>query len=56
MASKYTVKELTVMTTNSLPSMAKPITITLIAKRITKIISWPFTHRYSAPIWLALRL
>jgi thiosulfate dehydrogenase [quinone] large subunit len=21
-----------------------------------KIISWPFTHRYSAPIWLALRL
>jgi thiosulfate dehydrogenase [quinone] large subunit len=44
------------MTTNSLPSMARPITITFVAKRIRKIINWPFTHRYSAPIWLALRL
>ena len=44
------------MTTKSLPSMARPTTITFVAKRITKIINWPFTHRYSAPIWLALRL
>jgi thiosulfate dehydrogenase [quinone] large subunit len=28
----------------------------LAAKRLIKIASWPFNHRYSAPIWLALRL
>ncbi len=44
------------MTTNSHASMAQPTTMAYVAKRIQKTISWPFTHRYSAPIWLALRL
>ncbi len=44
------------MTTKSLPSMTQPTTIALVAKRIMTFISLPFTHRYSAPIWLALRL
>ncbi len=38
------------MTTNSHASMAQPTTMAYVAKRIQKTISWPFTHRYSAPI------
>jgi len=44
------------MTTNSKVSLAQPTMIAFVRKRIIKTINWPFTHRYSAPIWLALRL
>jgi thiosulfate dehydrogenase (quinone) large subunit len=52
----YTIKELSIMTTNSQVSLARPTMIAFVRKRIIKTINWPFTHRYSAPIWLALRL
>jgi len=44
------------MLTTSQQTLAHPNTLALIAKRILNVISWPFTHRYTAPIWLALRL
>ena len=44
------------MLTNSQPTIAHSNVFDSIAKRAYAIISWPFTHRYTAPIWLALRL
>ena len=44
------------MLTNSQRTIAYSNRIASMTKRMLKIVSWPFTHRYTAPIWLALRL
>src|SRR5688500_3378968 len=45
-----------IMTTQQQPAGHKHITSIITAARALQAIRWPFTHRYAAPIWLALRL
>ena len=44
------------MLTNSQQTFNQSNPTASFTKRILSIVSWPFTHRYTAPIWLALRL
>jgi hypothetical protein len=34
----------------------RPTPTTPILPRLFAVLGWPFTHRYAAPLWLALRL
>jgi thiosulfate dehydrogenase (quinone) large subunit len=45
-----------ITTTQRQPARHKQIMSTIRAARTLQAIRWPFTHRYAAPIWLALRL
>src|SRR5512144_783191 len=52
---RYMIKETTVITTPNQPTTYTARSSS-VAARLLAVIRWPFTNKFAAPIWLALRL